>query len=481
MPPSPLSPRLTLVTLLLGALACRHAGVGQPEVDAAAIVDGQAAPSVHTDTIEDAFTLRIDRGRWIQRNRAGTRRDFWEDIAVLDVPAAEKAAKTLDEKTFVLALSTLMTSDPDGAAVAFSALHLHASDPVVRSRARVGLTMALSWRSDWQALARIGHDPDSVEMELEPTVVQAGVERWARALAGVPVPEVFVPEDPVTLPMRRSAFGTPVITVRVNGHPYEFWLDTGASMTLLSATVAMEAGVVLAAPDTLALGVVVGHIPARAVLIDSLAIGPLLARGLTAAMVNPGALRLDRTRLNGLVEAVHIDGVIGTDLLRHLDVVLDAGAGTIMIRRPRRDVRPARNLFWIGYPVVKLVTRDGRPVLFGLDTGAEGTFVTTALLRKLPRTPIAARHMTMGGLGKEKERTQWVAREVALSDGDYAITLRNIPVTPDRRWTFVTLDGVIGSDVALASQMHLDFANGVFDVRPSAGRPDGPPTVMVKH
>jgi hypothetical protein len=480
-PHRPTAPRATLGLLLLGALACRAGGVGQPDYDAAAVVEGDAVPSVRTDTVDDPFTVRIDRARWTARNRAGPQRAFWEDVAVLDIGAAEKSARSIDEKTFVLALRTLMASDPDGAAVAFGALHAQATDPAVRSRARVGLTMALSWRSDWPALARIGHDPDSLEQQQAPNVVQAGVERWARALAAVPLAEVSVPDQAVTLPMRRSAFGTPVVTVRINGRPYQFWLDTGASMTLLSAAVAVEAGVVLAAPDTLALGVVAGHIPARAVLIDSLAIGPMIARGLSAAVVNPGALRLDRRQNNGLTEAVQIDGVIGTDLLRYLDVVLDAGAGTMTIRRPRRDVRGPRNLFWVGYPVVKLVTRDGRPVLFGLDTGAEGSFVTTALLRKLPRTPIAARHMTLGGLGPDKQRTEWVVRDVALSDGDYAIALRNIPVTPEHRWTFVTFDGMIGSDVALATRMHLDFANGIFDVRPSASRVDGAPSVTVRQ
>ena len=83
----------------------------------------------------------------------------------------------------------------------------------------------------------------------------------------------------------------------------------------------------------------------------------------------------------------------------------------------------------------------------------------------MPRTPVAARRGIIGGLGTEQHRTEWVARELALSDGEYALALHNAPVAPDRRWTFVTFDGVIGSDVALGARLHLDFANGVFEVR----------------
>ena len=475
----PLLPRLLVLPLL--ALACRTGAGGASGPDADAIVEGRTDSAVHADTISDPFTVSLNRARWSVRTRVVNGTDYWSDIAVLDMANAQKAAASMDERTFVFALQTLMASDPDGAAVAFGALLSQAQDPVVRGRARVGLTMALSWSSDWPRLAQVTANADSVLANTAESERQASVERWAKALADVPAPAVSVPENSVVLPMRRSAFGTPVITVRINGRPHEFWLDTGASMTLLSANVALASGVYLAAPDTLALGVVSGHIPARAVIIDSLDIGPVKARGLSAAVVEQRMLRLDRRMVHGQMESVPIDGVIGTDLLRRMDIVLDAGAGTITIRRPRRNPEAKRNLFWIGYPVVKLVTRDGHPVLLGLDTGAEGTYVTTALLRKLPRTAVAARRMTLGGLGDGKERTEWVARDIALSDGDYAITLRNAPVTPERHWTFVTFDGVIGSDVALATRMHLDFTNGVFDIRPSSHIGEGGPRVSVEH
>ncbi|MEP6732387.1 MAG: retropepsin-like aspartic protease [bacterium] len=464
-----------LFAALIACAACRSGGVLPP---ADAIVEGRVEGPVATDTIEENLTVGIGRARWSLRPQLAMR-DFWTDIAVLDVQGAEQAARSFDERTFAVALRTLMSSDPEGAGIAFQSLHLSARDPAVRTRARIGLTMALSWRSDWPALAMIGADPDSAEAR-DSAAAQAGVERWGHALSSVPVPTVDVPASPVTLPLRRSEFGTPVVTVRVNGQEREFWLDTGASMTLLSDEVAVAAGVKLAATDTLALGVVAGHIPARAVFIDSLSLGPVMARGLGAALVNKGALRLDHRFVNGTRTSVPIDGVIGTDLLRYFDLVIDAGANTITIRRPRRDPRAVRNLYWVGYPVVRLVARDGTPALFGLDTGAEGTYITTSMLKKQPRTGVAMRRGAIGGLGSEEHLTQWVAREISLSDGDYAITLRNVPVAPERRWTFVNFDGVLGSDVALASRMHLDFLNGVFDVRRSSAT-DAGITVTVGH
>ncbi len=465
-----------ILSLAIPALmACR---TGAPVPSAEEIVEGHA-PGIVPDTVDDSATMNLRAARWALRRPASATREFWEDISVLDLPGAERSARSVEERTFAYGLRTLMASDPDASAVVFRALAHGARDNIVRMRARVGLTVALSWRSDWPAIAAIGVDPDTIDIG-DVLAQQAAVERWAHALSSLPPPVIEVPDYPTTIRLRRSAFGTPVITVRVNGHEHEFWLDTGASLTLVSASVAKDADLKLAALDTLALGVVGGHIPARAVLIDSLAVGPVIARGISAALVSPGTLRLDHRVVNGVTESVSIDGVIGTDVLRALDLVLDAAAGTLTIRKPRPNPLAARNLYWIGYPVVRLVAQDGTPLILGLDTGAEGTYVTPSLLRKLPRTSVAMRRAVIGGLGSEVQRTSWIAREVALSDGDYALTLRNIPITSDRRWTFITFDGVIGSDVALHSRMHLDFVNGIFDVRRS-GIDVEPVDITVKH
>ena len=461
-------PRLPLLLAfaLFAADGCRSGGLALPPAEA--IVDGSADPSTPVDTISSMQTIGIARGQYtLHRSRPETR-DFWEDVAVLDMAAADAAARSVDQLTFSLALKKLLTGDPEDAAVAFSALQANTTDGDVRARSRIGLTMALSWQSDWLALSRMATSREGIGASpLDDT--PAAVERWGRALANVAPMRIDVPFTAVTLPMRRSAFGTPVVTVRLNGIPRDFWLDTGASMTLLSDDVAQASHVRLASPDTLALGVVAGVIDARAVLVDSLSLGPMVAYSLGAALVSHDALRMDRRVVNGRSETVKIDGVIGTDILRWLDIVIDAGAGTLTISRPRKQPHSVRNLFWVGYPVVRLVSETGRPLLFGLDTGAEGTYVTTTLLRKQPDTRVAMRLGSIRGLGSEEHRTQWVVRSLAMSDGDYAIRVENAPVAPERKWTFVTFDGILGADVALASRMHLDFVNGVFDIRRSAG------------
>lgn len=445
--------------------------------DAEIIVQGRAAPGVHIDTTNAPFEVSLNRARWHTHDDSTRGRGFWSDVAGLDVPAAERDAVNIDQRTFATGLRHLMASDPQEAAVAFHALDRTSSDPVVRAQSRVALTMALTWSSDWATIAGLEHDPDSLSSPTDPLTRNAAVERWAHALAKIPPPSITVSDHPSILPLHRSSIGTPVATVLINGRPHEFWLDTGASMTVLSSDVAVDAGVHLAANDTLALDVVGGSIPARAVMIDSLSIGAFTAHGISAAVVSASTLRLDYGMQNGKAMLVPIDGVIGADLLRHMDIVIDASAGTISIRKPRRDTRAVRNLFWIGFPVVRLIARDGRPLMFGLDTGAQTTYVTLRLLQKLPRTPVATRREQLGGLGGEKEPTEWVARDLAVSDGTYAIELHNTPIGPERPWSFVGVDGMIGSDIALGTRLHLDFENGVFDIRPTAA----PATVTARH
>src|SRR5690242_9926282 len=217
---------LPLGCAVLGALACHQAPAGPlgstlPMVSAAAIVEGHANGVVPTDTTDAKMSIGLERARWTLRSApADSDGDFWSDVALLDTPSAERRASSMEERTFAAALRTLMEGQPEAAAVAFEILHGSANDSLVRTRARVGLTMALSYHSDWGAMARLRTVADAPgDSASSSLAMAAGVERWARALSLVPPPVFDIPGGEIVLPMRRSFIGTPVVTIRINGKP----------------------------------------------------------------------------------------------------------------------------------------------------------------------------------------------------------------------------------------------------------------------
>lgn len=390
---------------------------------------------------------------------------FWSAVTALDLPAARTQASTVSERFFTDALGDLMHGDLSGAEVLFHTL-IADPDPLLRGRARIGLTVALNAQGKWQELAALtvnGPAPggDSVANAVD----RAAVDSWAGVLRDVPPVEVVAPAVPDVIPILGSSTGTPIVMVQVNGNTHYFWLDTGATMTLLASDVAAACDVKPMTTDTLAIAAAEGRIAARPAVANVVRIGEVTIRNLPVAILAPSALRLDRRVANGRIVPVKLDGVIGSDVLRRLSVVLDMGGGTMSLARPASRGPRDRTLVWIGYPVVRLMTRTGRPVLFGLDTGADSTIVTDAWMDRTPDPELSMAVGRVDALGATHAGGLPVLERVTVGDGDYVLRLHSVPVVPERRQTFVTLDGVLGADVLAHATLHMDMTNGIFAIR----------------
>jgi hypothetical protein len=388
---------------------------------------------------------------------------FWNSVSELDVTAARAQASTVSERFFTDALSSLVNGDLGGAEVLFHSL-LADPDPLVRGRARIGLTVSLNAQGKWQELAalppEIRASGDTVDV-----IDRAAVDSWAGVLRNVPPVIVDAPAMPDVLPVLRSTVGTPIIKVYVNGHERYFWLDTGATMSLLATDVAAECGVVPLTKDTLAIAAAQGRIAARPAIANSVRIGRITMQNLPVALLDASALRLDKRLSEGRLVTVKLDGVIGSDVLRRLSVVLDMSAGTISLARPAAHPPRRRSLIWIGFPVVRLLTRDGKPVLFGLDTGADSTIVTDAWMDRTPDPGLSPAKASVDALGATHTSGLPVLRNVTVGDGEYILRLRGVPIVQERRQTFVALDGVLGADVLAHATLRMDITNGMFSIR----------------
>jgi len=256
-----------------------------------------------------------------------------------------------------------------------------------------------------------------------------------------------------------------MIPVRIKGHDYHFWLDSGSSMTIIASNVAAELGVTPRSNDTLQMVSSTGRVQALATVIDRIDLGELVVRNATAMIVNERQMEMRGTRPSS--GESRIDGIIGFDIIHRLDVEIDYPEARVRFRnpalRPKED-RASRNLFWLGVPVVRALAGDGTPLHFGLDTGAQQTFGTETLFDKVQLNRDRREPRQVGGLAGVASLQAAIVRQLNLSVRDRPLYLRDLVIYAPVFQTLVALDGVLGSDVLKLGIVRLDATNGVFSI-----------------
>src|SRR5437762_13138449 len=98
--------------------------------------------------------------------------------------------------------------------------------------------------------------------------------------------------------MSISAVGTPLVPVRIQDKVYNFWLDTGSSLTMLASDVAGELGISPPVKDTLEIVTSTGRGKALPALITQLIISPLPGNNSPAMIGNEARKRMGELRIS---------------------------------------------------------------------------------------------------------------------------------------------------------------------------------------
>jgi len=398
--------------------------------------------------------------------------DYWGALAELQPDAAIKYSRTFSQKLFATSLRYMMEGDLESAEAGFASLRSIADDSLLRGGARVAYSAVLQYEEKWEKLSKVlpiitpNRDAD-----------RAGVERWAAAFLNVPPKTVDFPGHPVVLPMTLSVAQTPMIPVRIHGHDYHFWLDTGSSLTIVASDVAAALGLAPLNQDTLEMVTNTGRVAARPTVLDKIEIGQISVRNATAMIVDERSMEMREANRTGSTPAsspAKIDGIIGYDLIHRMDIEIDYGESRVRLRDPaaRRNRDPSsRNLFWLGVPVVRLLYPDGTPLYFGLDTGADETFGTQTLFEKLELRPDTRESRRVGGLAGMASLQASIVHELRVEVKDHPLFLRDLVIYAPVYRTLVSLDGVLGADVSRAGIVRLDATNGIFAVDEGIRKP----------
>lgn len=389
--------------------------------------------------------------------------NYWEALAELHPAEALAAAHNRSEKEFAESLRDLMEGDLEKAEAGFGGLRRTATDSIIRAGSRVIYTATLQYQEKWETLAALSAEGSQPAVD---RIDKASIELWAAAFRNVPAKTFTFRSQSVLLRMSVSAVGTPLIPVRIGGEVYNFWLDTGSSMTMLASDLARSLKVVPLVPDTLEIVTSTGRVSAQPSLIPQLQIGQLVVRNAPTMIVDESMMQMSEPRPIERGPQVKIDGIIGFDIIRQLDLEVDYAENTLRLRNPATSRSESdRNMFWVGLPVVRLTSTDGTPLHFGLDTGAQLTFVTETLLDKLQLQPARMESRRVGGLGGEISLRAPVLPDLRVLVRGFPLLFRGAFVRAPVYQVLASLDGVLGGDIWNSGVVRIDVTNGVFAVR----------------
>lgn len=276
---------------------------------------------------------------------------------------------------------------------------------------------------------------------------------FARLMSAQPPMQVTL-TDSLVQPFRLQKHGHVVVTLLVNGRPKRFIVDSGAQRTMLSTRLAAELNLPKLTDYKLAnsLG---QSLPSSIHVLDSLQLGTL----------HVSHLPVMTQSLWGL----NADGLLGWDVLRHLELVIDYAARTITLSQPPAQSRSTvRNLLGGSRPMV--VVRNGLTnylTLF-LDTGSN-ELITLTPAGQAKLTDGRPGHLLgfqLGVGGRVRISRQRAVKRVAIQANEYTRTVRKLSIErPTEQIEGVLIDGVIGSGFFRSGRLLLDPMNAYYEYR----------------
>lgn len=395
-----------------------------------------------------------------ESNPVFTAAEYWDALADLNLSALRGAAVSLAQQGFATAMSLLADGDAESAEKAFIAGGDQASDANVGIASQIMLAMTLLYEHKWAELRSFAF---SAHLSPPDREIVREYQRWGFAFANTEPQRVSMSVDSTLLPLRMSAIGTPMIRVRINGKQYDFWLDTGSSITVLNSDVARDAGAPVLSSDDLSVRTFAGSAPVKAAFVRRIEIGPLLLENTPVVIVDAAHMALKPSPDRSQTSRAHIDGIIGWDTIRQLDISLDYSGGLILIRRPQRGGLSPHNLTWMGKPFVEVRTKRGETLHFTLDTGAQGTFLNALALDKTGTTSTSSEGMVFGiaGTGRRADR---IIRTLSMDVGGKSVRLDGVMVYGPTYSGMINCDGILGSDIARYGTVRIDATNGIFAI-----------------
>ncbi len=315
------------------------------------------------------------------------------------------------------------------------------------------LSSLLVATSDWDTISALASDTTASHY------VGPSALGLAESFGDGPEPSVSFSRKQISMPLKSLRTGQPAIDVTIEGKEFRFLLDTGAGVHVIASDIAEKLGVSAGGEGVSAGTSTSQETQLGPAILPKLEIGDIIFENTPVAIINHRNLEFGF----GPIKLVDIDGIIGWPFFAEFAVEFDYEKDVVTIARPEAKCVES-DFFWYGYPVVRAETSDGIPLLFGLDTGAQGMSLYMHMVDRLNIPTTDKKETTVVGAGGAEKVSENQVEDMTIVLGGKELALEAPTASHSLLDLPVHLDGIISASGIGAQKIKIDFPNGCFEI-----------------
>ncbi|AUD01177.1 retropepsin-like aspartic protease [Spirosoma pollinicola] len=274
----------------------------------------------------------------------------------------------------------------------------------------------------------------------------------ASLLAVHPAMHVNFSTDSLVIPVTIRKHSYIIVEVFLNGKPVRLILDSGASFSIVSHKLNDELKVKPLANINFQNSV--GTMIKEPVgLLDSLSFGNVQLKNVPIIY----------TAKNSVFKRMHVDGLLGWDILQKLAYTADFKAQTLMICKPVIDSTAEKNLFGIGHPILIVRTSSDNPLNMYFDSGSNSVDLREKGAAKLGEYKTRKRPGATFGIGKMKIGLFRYVKGFTFQTSGQSFSRKSTYLSPVEYSSLnIICDGVISNAPFQKGRLTIDYLNNHF-------------------
>jgi len=240
------------------------------------------------------------------------------------------------------------------------------------------------------------------------------------------------------------------ITAQLEDRQYQFLLDTGAQVSCISKKLIDNRST-----QSIQVGGAAGHQSEMAII----CMKALETLGVKINNLPMLVLREDQLAIRLLGKTLmSIDGIIGWDILKHMDFEVNL-ENRLLVTRPQK-VDSVYNMPKSDFPIVILEDESNQLLRFGIDLGAKKSWISKSLINKCNLSKKSNKAKLIYGVNGFVKQETTIVKKVVLWLVDHEIVIKDISTGFTGLINDVELDGVLGIDICKEKVIYFHNSEG---------------------